>query len=452
MNRLPLVIAVVALVVLAMHVAAPCLPEQDAWGLWPYTVFDPHLGFILAVVVASLVLPAVNEAVRRALAKAFRLWPTSFSKTLAFALVSLAAIVPFWLLRIRHDRWGDAALFVVALPYGLVYNWQAPMDVFLHAKAWTLANRLWGWDVATTYAVISVAMGAVFVFVLFHLADLLGRDVLEKAIVFGLFVSLGTMQLFFGYIESYTIIPVGILLYLFLSLRYLQGRTSLTWPALALGATMAFHPSTGSLGPSLLVLYLARWRERPDWRAHVVEFLRAALPVLAMVAMVVVILSLGQHGIDALLGADFPGGGDRRWFVPLFKTETEYEHYTMFSLGHLIDFVNEHLLIAPLGLILIAAILVLGWRGIDFRDPMFCFLLVASFFYLLFTTTWNPDYGGRKDWDLFASVSLPYTLLGAYLLTRCVKDRAALGYIGLVVIAVSLLHTMAWIISNAVWV
>ena len=63
------------------------------------------------------------------------------------------------------------------------------------------------------------------------------------------------------------------------------------------------------------------------------------------------------HGIYALLNTDRPGGGDANWFVPLWQTTTRWEHYTMFSWGHLRDWLNEQMLVAPIvlpGLVIVA--------------------------------------------------------------------------------------------------
>jgi hypothetical protein len=68
--------------------------------------------------------------------------------------------------------------------------------------------------------------------------------------------------------------------------------------------------------------------------------------------------------------------------------------------------------------------------------------------YILFTWLWNPDYGGQKDWDLFAPSAFVYTLLAAYIWVRVLPQRAALRSTSLFIIAVALLHTAAWVFTN----
>jgi len=81
----------------------------------------------------------------------------------------------------------------------------------------------------------------------------------------------------------------------------------------------------------------------------------------------------------------------------------------------------------------------------------------ASLAYLLLTFVWNPDYGGRRDWDLFAPSAFVYTLLAAYLLARQLGDRpesagdgCTLARVARLLIAASALHTLAWIYYNTI--
>jgi len=119
-----------------------------------------------------------------------------------------------------------------------------------------------------------------------------------------------------------------------------------------------------------------------------------------------------------------------------------------------LDWANEHLLISPFGLpVLITTLLTIyRFRLTIFEQPAdkdyANFLGLTTAAYLLFTWLWNPDYGGRKDWDLFAPSAFVYTLLAGYLFVRVVTDREKLGQAGLFIIAVSLLHTGAWIFAN----
>jgi hypothetical protein len=210
------------------------------------------------------------------------------------------------------------------------------------------------------------------------------------------------MQLFFGYIENYSIMTLGILIYAYLGLLRLQDQIALVWPAVALALTNAFHPSTIILTPSLIYLAVAavpieqgnihsvtNVLKRERWRIDVRSVLSVVLPYTLVFAGVIALMSLGEHGLDALMGIDFPGGGDRSWFVPLFEVTTKWQHYTMFSVGHLVDIVNQQLLVAPIVWPSLMLIGLLAWHRIPRGDAIGWFLLLMASCYLLLILVWN---------------------------------------------------------------
>jgi hypothetical protein len=294
--------------------------------------------------------------------------------------------------------------------------------------------------------VVSCLAGAAYVFVVVETLSAWGRSHSERLTALTLFLTLGSLQLFFGYVESYTVLPVGIILFLVLGLRFLRGQGAL-WPAAtALAVTHSLSLSTLPL--SLGLVYLV-------WRGHRGRglsaerlALEAGAPLLLAALIVLSVMTAGGHGIDALLSHDFPGGGDHSWFVPLFRVETRWQHYTMFSWAHLRDILNEQMLVAPFSLAAVLGVLGLRRKAVDWRDPSFRFLAVAAGAYLFLTLVWNPDYGGRRDWDLFAPASFPLTALAAYLLNRYLEPRAR-ELATVAIAAVSLMHLGPWVHFNA---
>ncbi len=477
-------IRLAVLAAIALHLAAGRFPEEAAWGIWPYTALPALLGWLAALAVAALVLSPANDALGCWLSRLWAALPGKAHRRRWFAALAVAAAIPFWLFRIRHLRWGDADFIVKALAYTgadrpiwTIYNWQSPLTIFIHAKLWFLLNPSPGVGVDTLYATTSILSGIGFVYVLFLLADLLGRDLLEKAAIFGLVAATGSLQLFFGYIENYTIISLGLILTLYLSARCLRGEISLVWPSLALAVTNAFHPSTIVMWPA--VWYMGWVAARRAAGGQAIEAARLVLPPILVFAALSAFMASASHGPLSLVTDDRPGGADAIWFVPLFKTTNKWQHYTMFSLGHFLDWGNEHFLISPFGLMLLLLGLVNGRsltakvaarRGAPTEElselseiigeapaqsgqgsaGLIPFLTIASLSYLLLTFVWNPDYGGRKDWDLFAPSAFVYTLLAACLLIRQARDRLELARSARLLIAASALFTAAWIYYNTI--
>jgi hypothetical protein len=406
------------------------------------------LGWTLALLTGTLIMPAVSRVVLAGLERLAGLWPARYG----FALAVLLAGLIFWLARLRHLRWGDSYMLSVLLSYPeleqrVIYNWQAPLTVFLHQRLWQfVADPLLGWPVVNVYATISILCGVVFVYVLLTFTARLGRSRAERATLAGLLLTTGSMELFFGYVENYTIISLGLLITLFLAWRALRGEVRLLWPMLAFALTNAFHPSTVFLWPAMGVLV---WfcRRRLSWPGGLAT--QVILPPLLVGVGVLALMEHGGHGLSALLGADRPGGGDAMWFVPLFAVTTEWQRYTMFSAAHLLDWANLHFLLAPFGLPLLALLAAYRRLYTASAEREYAYFLGAfAAAYVLFTWLWNADYGMQKDWDLFAPSAFVYALLVGYLLVRALPDQEELRQGGLFVVAVSLLHTAAWVFAN----
>ena len=463
-TRLSSLIRIWGLILLTLHIAAPALHAETMWSMWPYTFLPIWLAWSGALLVATLTLPPVSRFVASLLdcIPLFQEQPLKNSKTFRvlnpyISLIVLLGGGLFYMARLGHLRWGDGYFLTLLLPHPdptirVIYNWQAPLTVLLHQRIWQfVADPLWGGSVAQVYATISIVSGMLFVYLMLNFALHLGRDQLERATIAGLVLSTGSMQLFFGYVENYTLISVGLLISMIVGWLALQGRIQPFWPILSLSVTNCFHPSTVFLWPGMFWLM---------WRCYQRGHVRGADGLVQLVitplligGTVFAIMEMGGHGLNSLAGADRPGGGDGIWFVPFFAVDptNPWQRYSMFSPAHLLDWANIHLLISPFGLPLIGLTMWHSTRTLfattqerDFAE----FLGLTSLMYVGLTFVWNADYGGQKDWDLFAPSAFVYTVLVGYCLVRAMPHRAELREAGLFAIAVSLLHTASWIFAN----
>lgn len=499
-----LALRVFCLVLIALHLIVPLLPEQHAWGLWPFTYLPAVWRWLLAGLAALTCVPGSAQRFLSLLQAALSRTASLHRKKPIYmvarpAIIALLSLIPFTLFRIVHTRWGDAYILVngLALPdptRRLTATWQAPLDLWLHARLWAVGHALFGWtDAWPVYRILSPLAGALYIYVLLRLADNLAGDRTQKLLIVGLMGTLGTMQLFFGYAENYSLAAAGILLYLWLALGALRGQRPLWHSSLALAITNGLHPSTIVLDPSLLYVGWI-WanhdpgsgeslNSRSRSRSRAAQALaQIALPMMAVALGVIILMTLAGQGLEALITTDRPGGGDARWFVPLAAVTTRWEHYTMFSWAHLRDWLNMQLLTAPVTL---GSLLIMGygvWLALlrrsavgrretgpasgkpgsdapafvrSVRDlslavvtPEVIFLALCTGLYWLFTWVWNPDYGGQRDWDLFSLAAIPSTLLLARLLPRVISAPRLQAQAALMLIAVSAMHTVAWIYQN----
>jgi hypothetical protein len=412
-------------------------PIQALWGFTQLARVPPDrllgLVFVAGTVIAAVrryepqVRMAVDAVGRRLLAR--RGWTV---------LLATAAAGVFFLLRSENVN-ADGIAFRWMIPAmassGEGVNFDEMWESYLRSRFWLLTNAWFGWSIRLSYQVLSSIAGGVFVVVLWAYAR---RLVPAAAPAFWLLMlSGGYLQLFFGDVEHYTLATVGIFVYFLASAGYLQGAWSLVVPSAALAVAMSLHMVAGFLAPSLVVLHLLELRRR------------AIVPVLIGTAVFAAILA----GSVLVLGVSFDG--EASWGVKALQklvfavADQEAEsgatsHWRWFAFDEYhLDQYNLLALMLPGHLL----VLVLALGGHIRLDRINVHLIVATLSMLAYHFNYLGLLGALGDWNLFAPASIPLAILvwRNFLEADGLRDRSAL-VIGWA--ALSLAHTMAWVVSN----
>jgi superkiller protein 3 len=132
--------------------------------------------------------------------------------------------------------------------------------------------------------------------------------------------------------------------------------------------------------------------------------------------------------------------------VPLSLEKTDFAAYSMFSIKHLIDFINHQLLLNPLVLFFIILFIVYQFKRLNWREPIFIFLSFASIFTLGLGFTFNHIYGMSKDWDVVAPFVITLLLLCIYLMINKFNIFKTKKWIISIISGVLFLHTIPFIL------
>ncbi|MBZ0257020.1 PEGA domain-containing protein, partial [bacterium] len=95
--------------------------------------------------------------------------------------------------------------------------------------------------------------------------------------------------------------------------------------------------------------------------------------------------------------------------------------YTFFSWGHLFDISLFHLWMAPFGMPVLILSLLLAFKRIN-RDPWMTYLLHLCLWTLIWSWLFYPQLRSR-DWDLFASISIPMNVYALFALWKYASRR-----------------------------
>jgi len=344
-------------------------------------------------------LPGLSSIVKR-LGAPGRIW----------LWLSLAAASVGWGLREQNYFMGDGLALIenVCKPFYLHPN--EPLDFFTHQLFHRLLGLIGLQDGALAYALLAVLLLPVFLWLALRMAVLLCPVSRERTAVFMILAFSGTLQLFLGYVESYTLVNLFVCLFLYLGIKLLsEGGGGHPW-ALSAAAVLAAlsHLSAVMLLPAMLFvwLYSHRTAERRASSAMSRDF--------------IIILALFVLG--ALVGLLL---FNPRGLTPLWPSRlSDQAPFTLYDPRYLGFKFNLLLMIAPATFLLTASVLG-GWRRLERSErPVFYFLLLSAVGTLFFFFSANAMLGIR-DWDLLCLPALPFTAFSAWVFLHL--RRAAPG-------------------------
>ncbi len=436
MNKPERVVFLACAFIIALHAVASFLPEERLWGVNQLAYLPPFPRWAIIILAFLILVPRINKMFYGLFAEIFSLVERNLKRINRyhkFILFSLASIALFWIFKAETHLLGDGYLRARDVMAGAKFSVTEPLDFYLHALAYRLL-RLDGFGV---YALLSCLAGAFFVFLALSLSCVLGKENKERVLALVILVSMGSVQLFFGYVESYTLVYVGIMAYFLFSLWFLEGKCSLVFPILALLFSISLHLSALYLLPSLIYLCLGpskREEEAFNWKG-----------VFRATALLLVVA-----GGLFILGTQHPDKASPANYL-LSSSGSPKDSYSLFSFAHLVDMLNQQFLISPVGIVLLPLIAFLGLGKLNRKDKTVGFLMVVTLCSFVFAFVIDPELGYARDWDLFSSTGLGYTLLGIYLgfgLLRQATIKKS-NYIVLALASTAVFCTLPWIYVNA---
>jgi Flp pilus assembly protein TadD len=400
-------------ILILAHLLTIYLAPAYMWGIHFYHFYPLWIGWIATLVTLTVLIPGVGELLYfrfEALVKKIRKPFNSLSQNKSFLILSFISLPVFWLFRNRLHLLGDGYFRITELPTGRLHL-QEWLDAFIHLVVYRVTIKLIPtWSVELTYSIISVLCGGVFVFLALKLSALLGKTGLGKVLIFFSLISLGSVQLFFGYVESYSILQVVLLAYILFSAMYLLRKVNVFPVLVTFVISIGLHVTSLVFAPSFIYLLTKRDKARSRKKESVTKTISNAFMLVGLIVASFLVVS---WTIIVAIGLEKTGKGI--FLLPL-KATGGYS-FTMFSLAHISEFVNQLLLLSPLGISLIVFFLFFRIKFRRFDDKLLNFLILATSFALLYLFVFNFTLGSA-DWDL-RSMPAPFIgLLGILLFLR----------------------------------
>ncbi|MBN2184851.1 MAG: hypothetical protein JW746_05945 [Candidatus Krumholzibacteriota bacterium] len=368
----------------------------------------------------SLRIHALAEKIEKAL----------FSKTIHIIILGILCVILFLLLRnnfINYDGRAFAEKFhrdVAATGAHVTHD--EMWELYVHSRFWYYTNRFWGWSVTFSYQVMSSIAGGAFIFFLLRFCKkLLPSNPLG---LFLIIISGGYMQIFFGDVENYTLTAIFILLYFCFSLAYIRDRRHIALPSSILAVAMTFHLLAGFLLPSLAFLYWLELKKR-----HYREIWSGIASFVLIIGLTLLFFHLKHLPISDLFWRSHAFGHGGHILRMLARPSVSY-YLKIFNLLFLL--VPALILVVPLLLF-----------GLIEWDDFNIYMAVACVFMMGYIFIWEARLGVYNDWNMFANVSIPFSIFTGYNLLKGGKMKVKTKILVSLVL-LFIIHSYTWIVSN----
>ncbi len=420
-----------ALVVL-LHLAGWYFPTYYTWGFnyWHWT------GDIAAVVGLTtaliLLVPSLSSLIADTVTFVIAWFGRVFflfgaiSKKVVFAVLLFCIL---FLLRSEAHVYGDGYTVLSSLmssdePWIFDQLYLQPAAVLLHRGVISLTQPWLGFDVETVFALVNCLGGLLGLWAVYRLASALAGSVSHRwCLVFGTLTS-GTVILFFGYIEYYTWATAIGLWSLYYSVKHVQGRSRL-WPALLLAVlAVTFHV----VALPYLVVVILSWLAAG--KSDSVKQLSGTNLVLA--AMILFCVTVGIAAVVQYTKLEN---------VLVLLSPISINPYWLLSWAHIIDVVNQALLVAPLGVVAFFFLLFTRDKNPGRRPRESLVLGSAAYFHFLAAFWISPVIGAPRDWDLLSFYGIPFSLWAVWRLSRIGKVSLSRRWV-VVAAVVMLVHLL----------
>ncbi len=345
-----------------------------------------------------------------------------------------------WILEARTRFLGDGTVWL----QNIQTRNPNPFSEPLAAATWAGYARLVGalglpFD-AVTAGLLPVFCGVIAAALFWGIATEITRGGGSRAFALSVLATMGSVQLYFGYIESYSTVSVAILAYLWLGLRRARGADHPVWSAIALAVVIPFHLSCVFLAPSFLYLVL---REKRPW------IRRAALTLVPPTGAAALLILLGYPpsrwlGSFRIAARAVESGHEAALYA---------KPYAAISLGHAWDVLNAILLALPIPALLLFAALAdrVGEEPHEaalLADPAARFLALAALPGLLLVAALILPVAPAQDWDLTSILLLPLAVFGVKA-GFSIPRLPIRGRRGVAVVALGLGALLSFVLVNA---
>jgi hypothetical protein len=420
---------VAAAVVVLVYIISVLFNVRQLWGYNLANFLPLWWQWLTIVLLLALSIPAISKRLWLQMGRASQAIVKSSYREWFFTITFIIVMLPLFIIFNSKGYFlGDATVRLNNIASGLLWIPTEPGDYFTHAITDRLILEPLGQKVALGYHIISTLCGAIFIVGTFRLAKYLRAE--QTLQIFLLLFTSSMTVMFFGYIESYSIIAALIPFLFLLALKAIDGKSHVITFSILFIVAAFMHTLILFILPGLLLMVLILPR------INVVQLRRLNTGLLFIIIVGVILAYLGYY-----LGSNFIV----RHLLALYPTNESRMGF--FTLNHLWNIINWIGLAGLTGAFLLITTL-LGKptttnQNIKHKSLVLWIIIPPIMFMLFF----KPHLGGPRDWDLYAPMA--FVLIPASIIYYFSRFKRALPPVLLPVLGISLFTMVSFATVNS---
>jgi hypothetical protein len=390
-------IYIVLVILFALNLGAVIFDIKQLWGINIAKFLPTWWQGMIFLIIAISFIPTISKKLGGIFDNLSVRIAGSGKQQTAFLIVFSVTFFIFCLIYFAQTKFlGDGYLRIRQISTGKFWLPTEIGDFYIHAAFFRYILEPLGEDaIALSYHIISALCGVAFVIGVFRLALYLKSS--QSVMLFLVMFSSGMTVMFFGYVESYSILAAMIPFIILTALKVIDGRSSILKLIILFLLAVLFHSVSLVILSGLLIAVIVICYNESIVRA------RRLLRWLGMiVAAGIILLYIGRATNIIDTGV---------YLLPLFPSKG----YAMgfFTLHHLSNLFNWFILSALAGVPIWLSLAHKRLKNLTDRSKrrimLAFFMLVPPAIFMLF---FAPQLSGPRDWDLFSLATFMFMPAG----------------------------------------
>jgi tetratricopeptide (TPR) repeat protein len=383
------------------------------WG-FNHLIFLPPVYAIIYFVLGGAALITPFLSISRKWGESFAGWlsrvlydsPRKYFHRLIFIAVLSVLFIIF---RAPTHFGGDGYQYLanIGSPSGTFIKWSEIAITRLLLTVQSLIGPRSQQTALAAFQIVSVFSGMITVWFFFLISEITVENKTGRIIIFFTSLFSGAALLFFGYVENYPMLWIGLTGFTYFGLKYIKTDSGFMIAGLFLAFGITIHFLMAVFIPAYIYLIFCKGKMRAIYARLRPLFLGGG----AILFIIVAVLFLKKYKSDLYF---------ENIFLPPFHGKPIAPYYALFSPSHLVDILNQLLLLSPL--LPFFVVLSAGNLSKVFKDKSGSFLALASIGSLLFLFIIDPTLAMPRDWDLFSLSAFTLTLLTTALAVNATND------------------------------